>query len=312
MTNQPLISIIIPTYNRANLLPETLESVIAQTYENWECIVIDDGSTDGTEELLKKYIQKDNRIKCYKRPNQYKLGGNGARNYGFDISKGEYIQWFDSDDLMVKDKIQKQVAKLQNSSLSMCVCQSSVFSNNPSEIIDVKTDKIYFPNILEDFINSNISIMTPSTLFKRKFLLENELRFDENLNAAQEWEFYVRVLSKIQNFEFIPENLVKIRRHRESISLDEQLKYNRIAHYIKARKIVRIYLKENNLLTKEIEKAIQNFGQRFIIVFVKEKKFKLLNQAIFSDGFSIHNLISFFSIYFLIFTKKNKSNTIYI
>jgi len=105
INKKPLISIIIPTYNRAHLIGETLDSIIAQTYQNWECIVVDDGSDDDTEEVMKSYIQNDNRIYYYHRPEEHLPGGNGARNFGFEKSTGEYIQWFDSDDLMEPNSI---------------------------------------------------------------------------------------------------------------------------------------------------------------------------------------------------------------
>jgi len=106
MSDQPLVSIIIPTYNRAHLIGETLDSVVAQTYENWECIIVDDGSSDNTDEVIEEYTKKDTRFKYYHRPEEHLPGGNGARNYGFKMSQGEYIIWFDSDDLMTRDHIE--------------------------------------------------------------------------------------------------------------------------------------------------------------------------------------------------------------
>lgn len=88
---EPLVSIIIPTYNRAHLIGETLDSVLAQTYENWECIVVDDGSTDHTDEVMAEYCAKDSRFRYFHRPDTHKPGGNGARNYGFLMSRGEFV-----------------------------------------------------------------------------------------------------------------------------------------------------------------------------------------------------------------------------
>ena len=107
--DEPLVSIIIPTYNRAHLIGETLDSIIAQTYTNWECIVVDDGSSDDTVEVLDTYCIKDSRIKYYQRPDEYLPGGNGARNYGFKLSNGEYVNWFDSDDIMATDFLSEKV-----------------------------------------------------------------------------------------------------------------------------------------------------------------------------------------------------------
>jgi glycosyltransferase involved in cell wall biosynthesis len=104
MSDQPLVSVIIPTYNRAHLIGETLDSVVIQTYENWECIIVDDGSSDNTDEVVGKYVKGDTRFKYYHRPEEHLQGGNGARNYGFKMSQGDYIQWFNSDDLMHPEK----------------------------------------------------------------------------------------------------------------------------------------------------------------------------------------------------------------
>src|SRR5690554_3366688 len=112
MNNLPLVSIIIPTYNRAHLIGETLDSVLAQTYTHWECIVVDDGSTDNTDEVMAEYLIKDSRIQYFHRPNTHLPGGNGARNYGFLQSKGKYIQWFDSDDLMDVEKLKVKVENI--------------------------------------------------------------------------------------------------------------------------------------------------------------------------------------------------------
>ena len=96
----PIVSIIIPTYNRAHLISETLDSILTQTYTHWECIVVDDGSDDSTAELLAGYCKKDARFQYHQRPNDRPKGANACRNYGFELCKGEYINWFDSDDLM--------------------------------------------------------------------------------------------------------------------------------------------------------------------------------------------------------------------
>ncbi|WP_372938266.1 glycosyltransferase family 2 protein, partial [Seonamhaeicola sp.] len=89
--SQPLVSIIIPTYNRAHLIGETLDSVLAQTYTHWECIVVDDGSSDHTSQVVATYCKNDARFQYHQRPLDRPKGANACRNYGFELSKGEYI-----------------------------------------------------------------------------------------------------------------------------------------------------------------------------------------------------------------------------
>ena len=106
---QPLVSIIIPTYNRANLILETLNSVKLQSYQNWECIIVDDGSTDTSEEVITAFCRMDERFKYYKRPENKPKGANSCRNLGFEYSKGDLINWFDSDDVMFEDFLEKKI-----------------------------------------------------------------------------------------------------------------------------------------------------------------------------------------------------------
>lgn len=96
---QPLISIVIPLFNREDLIVETLDSIANQTKDNWECIIVDDGSTDNSFEVASTYQQKDKRFKCIKRPRLPK-GANTCRNVGADITAGNYVCFLDSDDLL--------------------------------------------------------------------------------------------------------------------------------------------------------------------------------------------------------------------
>lgn len=111
---KPLVSIIIPTYNRAHLIGETLDSVLAQTYINWECIIVDDRSTDDTKEVIDSYLYGDVRFSYFKRPEKYFKGASSCRNYGFEKSQGKYIQWIDDDDMISINKIEFQVNILES------------------------------------------------------------------------------------------------------------------------------------------------------------------------------------------------------
>ena len=106
-----LVTVIVPCYNYAHFLSETLDSVIAQTYTNWECLIIDDGSTDHTKEVAENYCKKDQRIKYIYQSNQ---GLSAARNNGIDEAKGEYIQFLDSDDLITSEKLRHQVTSFSS------------------------------------------------------------------------------------------------------------------------------------------------------------------------------------------------------
>lgn len=235
MTEQPLVSIIIPTYNRAELIGETLDSIIAQTYQNWECIVVDDGSSDNTDEVLKKYINKDSRIQYHHRPKQYKPGGNGARNYGFDLSKGEYINWFDSDDVMFPDFILHKLEQINES--EMIICSHFITDNL---LYPIEKKEVYLKkNLLEDYLvwDDNFNIVTNNVLFLKKYIDNSGVRFNEDILRGQETEFFLKLWSVhvIGDFKILNRPLFYYRQHNKSKSgenKDKLLKFNYSLCYV--------------------------------------------------------------------------------
>ena len=210
MNKSPLVSIIIPTYNRAHLIGETLDSIIGQTYRNWECIVVDDGSNDDTEALMKTYYEKDERIQYYHRPEGFLPGGNGARNFGFMISKGEYVQWFDSDDLMVDEKIKTQVQEALKKKVDLVISNFSFLNSN------TPPQKLFLTDLLKFHIAEG-TINTPMCFFKKSKI--RDFKFDENLYRCQEFEFFTRIFFKKDlTFSIVNLPLSKIRQQANTIT----------------------------------------------------------------------------------------------
>src|SRR5690554_2562574 len=139
-----LVSILMPLYNAEKWLAQTIESVLAQTYSNWELIIVDDGSTDNSYEVAQCFAKKDSRIKVYKQKNK---GACAARNKAFELSKGEYIQYLDADDLLSKNKIELQLKALEkaNDSNAIANCSWQKFHKRGGDIDDKKQliDKSY-------------------------------------------------------------------------------------------------------------------------------------------------------------------------
>jgi len=212
---QPLVSIIIPTYNRAHLIGETLDSILAQTYQNWECIVVDDGSEDHTQELLKQYRKKDNRFAFFERPSEKPKGANACRNYGFEKSKGDYIQWFDSDDLMHPEKLKIKIkyALLREADIIIATHttdENYVLSAKP-EVETFKSADFYV-----DYILGKKPVITNDVMVKR--LVIGSLRFDEKLHKAQEYEFFTRLFEQSLTYCFMEIPLSYYREGQDSIS----------------------------------------------------------------------------------------------
>ena len=215
---QKLVSVIIPTYNRADLIRQTLDSIKAQRYGNWECIVVDDGSSDGTQKLMEQYTQADPRIQYYLRPEDQAKGANGCRNYGFSRSRGEYIKWFDSDDLMHEDFLGRSVATLEaHPTLDFCATFSKIFTQTKADALeDFNPEVTNSQNALYQFIVGKLFFLTPAPLWKRTFLEDKPL-FDETLHNAHETDFNFRMLVAGAQFTYIEETLFFVRRGHQSI-----------------------------------------------------------------------------------------------
>ena len=206
-----LVSVIIPTYNRAHLILETLNSIKVQTYTNWECIVVDDGSTDETKDVLTIFCLKDARFQYHHRPDSRPKGANSCRNYGFEFSNGDYINWFDSDDVMHKDKLQVQVLALENSKFNFSVCQTLVFENSIKNIIGLRHEIIYSDTSFEDYLALKIVWMTPSAMWKKHFLLVYIRRHFDSIsyNNDTEKRELNYLLAREKVFNFLKEKKIK-------------------------------------------------------------------------------------------------------
>ncbi|MUP44172.1 glycosyltransferase family 2 protein [Gramella sp. BOM4] len=199
IVKESLVSIIIPTYNRAYILGQSLDSVLAQHHRNWECIVIDDDSTDYTKELLEFYCTKDSRIKYFTRPNTRSKGANSCRNFGFEQSKGDYIQWFDSDDVMLENFLTTKVNEIRGLDLVVCsgfICNTRLEKQGA---LAISSDKPLFRGM----VTWEQQIVTNSVLFNRNFL-EGKKLFDPKISRGQEANLFSRL------FYNLPESRYKI------------------------------------------------------------------------------------------------------
>ncbi|TDY11776.1 glycosyltransferase family 2 protein [Meridianimaribacter flavus] len=196
MSNKPLVSIIIPTFNRAHLIGETLDSVLAQTYNHWECIVVDDGSTDGTAALLDTYCAKDPRIQYYQRPEDRPKGANACRNYGKQLSKGQYLLFLDSDDLLLIDCLFDRVSNINDGQSSVLISNTAKLFSNTSISNAINVDPFTTTN--KAYLLLFLSYRLPWTImdaFWDKRVLK-EIWFNEGLQRFQDVDFHIRVLMK--------------------------------------------------------------------------------------------------------------------
>ena len=275
---QALISIIIPTFNRAHLIGETLDSVLEQTYLNWECIIVDDGSTDATEKLVGKYIKKDKRFRYYSRPINSIKGANACRNYGFEFSKGEFIKWFDSDDIMYSELLEKQVGTFEEA-IDCSVCKVAYYDFEKNETL--KENSINSNQLIEDYLVGRITFYVSGPLWRKRFLNNRKELFDENLFNLDDWDFNLRMLYKNPNIAFINKPLIKYRVHENSLSKEiGKLNFDEIQSEIRAREKHIAILKNNQLVNPTI-----------LIMYIKARYQYFLREALIrKDEYKWHYL----------------------
>jgi glycosyltransferase involved in cell wall biosynthesis len=186
------VSIIMPTYNRANYIVETITSIQQQTYQNWELIIVDDGSDDDTEEIIAQL--KDERIQFYKAG---RIAINGKiKNFGLKKASGAFIAFIDSDDLWHHEKLEKQIRALQqypDAGLSMTGGYNFRKSGEPIDFFYKQTTGIKYGDILIPFFQSQISATTPS-LVMRKSCIHTTGLFDES-KAFSDIDYILKLAS---------------------------------------------------------------------------------------------------------------------
>lgn len=212
--DKPLISVIIPTYNRALLLKRTVNSVLNQTLEDFELIIVDDGSTDNTKELVHDLMKKDSRVKYLWQENSG--GPSEPRNLGIRNSNGDFISVLDSDDEILPEKLEKQINKFQSvpENIGVIYCGFKYVSKNGKEKIKTITPKLK-GHIFTKLLRGNfIGDVTPLV---KKECFENSGVYDGSVSTGENWDIWIRI-SKNYEFDFVKDTLAIYHIHGEQVS----------------------------------------------------------------------------------------------
>jgi glycosyltransferase involved in cell wall biosynthesis len=215
-----MISIIIPTYNRATLIGETLDSVFAQTYQDWECIVVDDGSSDNSIEIVQNYVDKNSRFKLLIRSEDRLKGACTCRNIGYENSKGEYIYFFDSDDLISNQFLEIIASKIKDDqNIDYAVFPLDRFTQNPqypiyrSRKFTGKSDELF-----EQLVDCRVQVNTQNILWNRNLLSKTGVLWNEQLKRCQDGDFIMRMIGLAEKGIWLDiPTMVHVRVHSESI-----------------------------------------------------------------------------------------------
>ena len=244
-----LVSIVMPSYNTERYIRDSIDSVLAQTYTNWELLIIDDCSPDNSNEIIESYNEP--RIRLLK--NKKNLGAACSRNYGLREAKGRYIAFLDSDDTWVKDKLEKQVKFIQNNNYAFIyadyrICLNGVWEN----VIRTAPDKINRRKIFNYCYFSTITVMYD---VEKVGLIQIE-----NLQKNNDYAMWIQALEKVDAYRQ-PECLSFYMKHENSVSSGSKwrlIKY----HYIMwnrglhKSKIISVVLTLNNLFHGVFKKLI--------------------------------------------------------
>ena len=196
-----MISIIIPTYNRAFVISRTLDSVCGQSYSDWECIIVDDHSTDNTKDIVDDYLRRDKRFMyCM---NHRKKGAQGARNEGVLHAKGDWVLLFDSDDVMHTDYLEK-MEPLMTSSNNMISCYGRMIEEESGKELGIM-DRLKGGRVFKELLQGDCYFTYQATLIRKK-CLEAIGYLDEKCPSHQEWDTHLR-LSRLYEYQVIPEVL---------------------------------------------------------------------------------------------------------
>ncbi|WMN12190.1 glycosyltransferase family A protein [Marivirga salinae] len=299
----PLVSIVIPTFNRGSIIRKTLDSVLSQTYENWECIIVDDGSKDSTFEVVKTYLRKDSRFKFLKRSRTPK-GAPTCRNIGIENANGDYLIFLDSDDILLSD----------------CLKGRTKFFEKYSDLYEF----LIFPGTIFNIVNQTIAfssrfleepdvhqllrgvgawqIMGP--IYKTGFLTEEKILFDEELIQLQDTFFHIECILKSKGRYLNLKNTVK----PDNVAIIRSI--NRISnsnHFsIQNENRIRFGTKCLNLIDQTNEKLLTNLKSIFIMgiitAFDRNKKEIAWSNLIRLSMLKIYTPIELLRIYLVYFS----------
>lgn len=223
MASDQLVSIIIPMFNAELYLAETLESIKAQSHQNWECLLIDDGSSDSTAEVSKNYSLADSRFSYHKQEN---AGPSAARNNGLRMAKGAFIQFFDSDDVMVPNRLESLLDEYQKADNKTVLFSQMLIGDHDNiqntrptnrgfgEGRDLGFNELYAKFGI-DFLFIPGTVLFPSSAAK-------DVRWNEQSSHSEDFEFYLNVAKRGFSFKTVAQPLTIYRDSPNSLSKQTQ------------------------------------------------------------------------------------------
>ena len=312
------ISVVMPVYNKELYLEKTLQSILNQTYKNFEIIIVNDGSTDNTKQICDEYAKKDSRISVYHIENG---GVSNARNTGLKYVTGEYIQFIDADDCINEGIFEKYESILENKSYDILFSTYNKvdYLGNILTKVDVGYyGKCMKEQILMDFVKKQVNTgyygCVSNKLIRKDIISENKLKFNKRIPLAEDFDFFLDVYRYSNSYYFMDFNSFNYLQNTQNSSM---LLYDNLDYYIQL--LINIKMKEfivdSGYYYGENKKILE---QRILDVFysklnkdiIKQKVVNLYNDDKVMKELVISNILSFKNVIVLLITK-NKYNTVY-
>ena len=262
MENVPLVSIIMPAYNAEKTIVESIESVLRQTYINWELILINDGSTDTSHDLMSNY--DDPRIKYLQQNNK---GVASARNFGLSMAKGEFVAFLDSDDLWLNTKLERSIETFERSNCDLVYSKIKIFTKTINNAVSYTYKELIKEN--DDYLRLLIYDYVPTlTVVVKKSVLDKIGYFDTDLNGTEDWDFWIRI-AKEHKIKFIPEELAYYR------YLETGLSKNRGKHLNEEFKVLKKHVINNHHISKTVyRKSLWVWNKKSFFHCIKQRNYK--------------------------------------
>lgn len=317
------ISVIVPVYNKQLYLDKTLQSILNQSYDNFEVIIVNDGSTDNSKQICDKYAELDSRIKVYHIENG---GVSNARNTGLKYATGDYIQFIDGDDCINENifEIFKSVLNKEKYDIVFSAYNKVDHSDNILNVIDIGyRGKKSKKEILEDFVYKQVKTgyygCVSNKLVKRDIIKNNNLKFNKEITLAEDLDFFIDIYRYSNNYYFLDEKSFNYLQNADNSSI---LLYDNLDYYIQL--LINIKIKDfivdsgyyygNN--KKILEQRIVDYV--FYDVFytelnknnIKNKVIRIYNSDKVMTNLIIKRRVSFKNI-IAFFIKNNRYNLVY-
>lgn len=267
-----LVSIVIPVYNGSQYLEKTINTILAQNYLNFELILVNDGSTDNSAQLIEALSGRDSRIRAYHKENG---GVAAARNYGIDRAGGELIAFCDQDDFWLPTKLSKQLPLFQNGKVGLVYCGAIAEYTHLNKKNKPNFEKQYRGDVFDKIIQVNM--FTCCTVIARKNLLQEVQAFDDDreLMGVDDWLAWLK-LSLVCEFDFVPEHLAIHVFHGDNYSSNEEKMHT--AELVCLNKIQPMAEKHNKSV--DWDEIKQNLHVRYANTYIYNGMFNLAGDTL--------------------------------